>query len=270
MKTITWNDKKIILPEGWHEVTIKQQMIAEKINSTQKHIKSLGIMSAYTGIDVKDLKEAKTNSLIEIMSNLNFISKPINNEAIFKFTFIGEEYNVAETMLKQQFQDFVACQTAMAEYRGEYWKQAVYLLAIMAKKKDETLDSYDVNERATFFIENGMDVETINRVASFFLSRQRVSNFISVLSLPVVQKAIVQGKLAELEVTLSKLKRLRGGNLLIRLWIFVMRLWIKFYIRHWVKSCNSQVSNNSKKNWKQIWKRLQLRMHKRKIKINDK
>lgn len=261
MKTIEFNKNKYIVPESWKEVSVKQQIEAHRLSQNEKYVKAIGVLSAYTNIPVEDLKKAKTPMLLETMKHLAFINTPISSEPLFEFEYKGDKYNVVENIMQQQFQDFIALQTAIAEYKDDYWKQLTFILAIMAKKKGETLDSYDVTERASYL--EDIDVETVNRVAAFFLSSKKALRLISALSSPQAQGIILQSKSEELSSTLSRLKTLRGGNLLIRLWIFVSRLWLRFYMRQWEKRFNSQHSSKPKKSWKQTYKKLLSKMQKR-------
>ncbi len=184
MKTIEFNKKKYDVPQGWHEITIRQQIKVKELASTQTYIKSLGVISAYIGIPIEELRTVKTAEVVDIMNELAFIDTPIDNQPIFKFTFKGEEYSVSDSIVKQEFQDYVAAQTAIAEYQDDEWRTLAYLTAIMAKKDKENLDSYDINERAEYLMD--LDCETCNRIASFFLSSQRLSEYISVLSSPAI------------------------------------------------------------------------------------
>jgi hypothetical protein len=264
MKTIKFNNKIYQIPWDWQSVTLRQQILSESLSSTQTHVKSLGVIAAYTQIPIDELKQANTKDLLEIMTLLSFIDKELSKESLFQFEYKGESYNVSETIIKQQFQDWIAAQTAIAEYKDNNWKQLVYLLAIMAKKDGETLDNFDVNERAEYFMD--VDVETCHRVGAFFLSNQKASEFILMYSSPEVQQEIAQSKIRELKHTLNKLKKQRGGNVLIRLWIGVMNLLIKFYTRQLEKYFNSQVSDNSTKSYNKTWRRLQWMKRKQKTK----
>lgn len=263
MKTIKFLNKNYNCPESWQDVSVRQQIEVETLSNTQTYIKSLGVISAYTGIPIDEIKKANIKDLLEVMQSLSFIDSELSKEPLFEFEYKGDKYSVSETILKQEFQDWIAAQTAIAEYRDNNWKQLVYLLAIMAKRDGESLDSFDVNERAEYLMD--IDVETCQRIGAFFLSNQRVLEFISMYSSPEVQREIAQSKIKELRHTVDKLKKQRGGNVLIRLWIGVMRLSIRFYTRQLEKLCNSQVSDNSIKNSNRTWKKLQWMKRKQKI-----
>lgn len=254
MKTIQFNKQQYSIPESWSEVTIRQQIQAEKFEDSQKHVKTLGVLAAYTGIDIDELKQAETQKLMKVMEYLKFISEPMSTDNLHEFEYKGEKYSVSENLIKQEFQDYVAAQTAIAMYENDKWTQLLYLLAIMAKKGEETLSDYDVNERVQHLME--IDVETCNRVAAFFLSSQRALGLIGMLSSPAAMQQEVQNKVQQLETSLKTLRESRGGNLFIRLWIMIIRKWIRFLNRQSQKYFNSLQSNNSKKSWMPNFKRL--------------
>jgi hypothetical protein len=254
MKEIKLMGKSYNLPTGWDEVSIGMQIEAEKISSSQTYIKTLGVIAAYTGIPIDILRSANRNEVLAISENLSFINTPLTTSQITEFTYKGEKYSVAETILNQEFGDYVAAQTAIAEYGNDTWKQLSYLVAIMAKKDGEKLDDYDVNKRATHFLD--LDILTCNSIAAFFLSNQKASDFIILLSSPEMAQSAVQNRVQQFDHTLNKLKKLRGGNVLIRLWIGISQKYIHYLSHQLEKSFNSSQLKHSKKKWKQKFKRL--------------
>ena len=262
MKEFTLDKVTYQIPESWHEVTIRQQMIAEELQDSQTYVKSLGVLSAYSGIPIDILKHTPTAELTNIMSELSFINTEVDKTPIFKFTYKGEEYNVSESLLNNQFQDYIAGQTAILEYKNNSWKQLSYLVAIMAKKQDETLDSFDLNKRAEFFMD--LDVQTVSQVAGFFLENQKISELISMLSSPEIIKAGVQNKVNELDNTLTVLRMHHGKNFLYRWLTWILRKYTHYIVSQWEKSLNLPASVNSTWSLKQTWKKLLSKKHKRK------
>lgn len=258
MKKIIFNNKTYDCPESWRDISLKMQVEAHNLSQNEKYVKAVGVLSAYTKIPVEDLKKAKTPMLMEVMKNIAFINKPVSEEPLFEFEYKGEKYNILESVTKNQFQDYISLQTVVNMYKDDNWKQLSYIIAIMAKKQGETLDDYDIEERAKYF--EDIDVETLTRVSAFFLKSKKALNLITVFSSPQIQAILVEDKLKDLKNTLSRLKVLRGGNLLIRLWIFVSKRWLHYYMRQWEKSYNSQHSKEQKKTWRETLKRLLLKM----------
>jgi hypothetical protein len=263
MKSIIIANQHYSIPQSWAEVSIRQQMLAETLVDSQQHVKSLGIISAYTSIPIDVLRHVQRDVLSGIMNDLMFIDKPVDKTAIFKFLFKNDLYTVSETIMKQEFQDYIAAETARLQYKDNVWKQLSYLVAIMAKKQGETLDSFDINERAEYMMD--LDVQTVSQVAAFFLQNQKASELVSMLSSPEMQQLAVTSKLQQLNDTLTALGQQRGKNLLIRLWIWMLRRYINFISKLWEKSLNTPVSNNSKKNWMQSCKDWLWKKHRRKI-----
>jgi len=266
MKTIQFLNKKYDIPESWDEVTLKMQMQVSTISHQEKYIKTLGILAGYTGIPVEDLKTAKVNDLERVMKSMTFLQDAIPEEPVMEFSFNGHDYQVATNIIEQQFQDFVAIQTAISNNGETKWLATPYILAVMAKRGEETLDDFDVNARAKEF--EDIPISIANGVAAFFLSNSKVSRSITMLSSPEVQKDILHAKVEELNLSLNKLKQQRGGNILIRLWIMTSRRYIKSLRCQLEKSFSSQPSNNSKKKWKQTFRRLRLKMRKEKVENN--
>lgn len=260
MKTIEFKGKEYQCPESWRDISLKMQVEAHNLSQNEKYVKAIGVLSAYTKIPVEDLKRAEKPLLMETMKHLAFINTPISDEPLFEFEYKGEKYNILESMTKNQFQDYVSLQTVVNMYKDDNWKQLSYIIAIMAKKQGETLDDYDIEERAKYF--EDIDVETLTRVSAFFLKSKKALNLITVFSSPQIQAILVEDKLNELKNIQNRLKAQRGGNLLIRLWIFVSKHWLRFYMRQWEKSYNSQHSKKPKKTWKEIWKGLRLKKQK--------
>ena len=258
MKTIQFNNNKYKIPESWEDVTLKMQMLVSTVASEQAYVKTIGILAGYTSIPVEELKAAKIGDLERIMGSMGFMKTPIPEEPVMEFSHNGEDYQVATNMLDQQFQDYVAIQTAIAEYGDNKWLLTPYILAVMAKRgAEETLDDFDIMERAKLF--EDIPVPIANGITAFFLTSSKASKFITMFSSPVLQESILHAKVKELEDSVSLLRKQRGGNILIRLWTMILRRYIKSLSCQLVKFYSSPVSKPSKKKWKQTFRRLLLR-----------
>ena len=150
MKTIEFSGKKYQCPESYKDISLKMAVEAHNLSQNEKYVKAVGVLSAYTKIPVEDLKKAKTTMLVEVMKNIAFINTPISEEPLFEFEYKGDKYNILESVTKNQFQDYISLQTVVQMYKDDNWKQLSYIIAIMAKKQGETLDSYDIEERAKY------------------------------------------------------------------------------------------------------------------------
>ncbi|GAF77899.1 unnamed protein product [marine sediment metagenome] len=267
MKNIQFNNKKYDIPTVWDDVTLKMQMQVSTISHKEKYVKTLGLLGGYSGIPVEELKKAKLNDCERVMKHMTFMGEPVPDEPVLEFDYAGHHYMVPSTMIEQEFQDYVAIQTAVAEYGDNQWMVTPYILAVMCKRDDEeSIDDFDINERAKHF--EDIPIGIANGVAAFFLSNSLAYKSIGMLSSPEVIHATVQGKIEELNHSLSQLRKQRGGNLLIRLWVTMSRKYTMYLSRNWEKSFNSQQSKSSKKKWKQMFSTSQWKMR-RKNKAKD-
>ena len=266
MKTIQFLNKKYDIPTEWSDITLKMQMEVSQVAHEQKHVKTLGILAGYTGIAVADLKSAKVKDLERVMKHLAFISTPIPDKPIMNFNYNGNDYIIPPNILEQEFQDYVAIQTAIAEYGDNQWLVTPFILAVMCKRNDgdETLDDFDINERAEEF--EDIPVSIANGVAGFFLNNSLAYKSIMMSSSPEVLHATVHAKTKELNLSLSQLRKQRGGNLLIRLWVMISRKYIKSLNKRLEKYYNSQQSKPSKKKWMLTCNTSLLKMRKEKVK----
>jgi hypothetical protein len=255
MKEIKLMGKSYNLPTGWDEVSIAMmQQISELSTDQEDYIYTLNTMSIYSGIEMDILKSLNMKKVSELLPCFEFINSPIPTETVFKFTHNGYEYSVADNLLDQQFQDFVAVQTISVQFKNNKWYMIPYLLAVMAKRDGETLDSFDIRKRADEF--NTLPVTIAVGISSFFLSNSKVLDFISLSSSPEVLQQLLQSKTQQLKDTLRILKNKRGKNLLIRLWIGISHVFIRSIVSAQEKYSNSPVLKSSKKSWIQRFKRL--------------
>lgn len=265
MKTIQFNKEKYNIPTSWDDVSLRMQMEVSTISHQEKYIRTLGLLAGYTGIPVEDLKTAKVNELERVMKHLAFIADEIPAEPVMEFDYKGQHYTVPPTMLEQEFQDYVAIQTAIAEHQNNQWLVTPFILAVMCKRGDgeESIDDFDIRQRAKEF--EDIPIRIANGVASFFLSNLLAYKSIMMSSSPEVLTETVYAKINELNLSLSQLRKQRGGNLLIRLWVMTLRKYTKYLSKNWEKSFNLQQSKPSKTRWKQICSTLRLKMRRKKV-----
>lgn len=260
MKSITFNKQKYNIPTSWDEITLGMQIKVSQVASKQQYVKTIAILAGYTGIAVEELKTAKVHQLTKVMKALSFIKTPIPDEPVMEFEFNGKKFLIKNNMLEQEFQDYVSIQTAIAEHENNQWNVTPIILAVMCKHGDETLDDFDIMERAKEF--EGLPLPIANGIAGFFLSQIKVSNYITMFSSPKVREDILQSKMQELNSTINQLRKQRGGNLLIRLWVLILRKYMKYLNKQLVKSYSSPQSSSLKTKWIRTYKKLVSKMQK--------
>lgn len=175
MKTIKIDDVMYSLPSSWNDITIAKQIKAIDLNKSisNENIRILALVSAYADIPLDELKSMNVNRAKRIVEAMSFLQQPIPNikEPIKEFTFKGQTYYIAQNLMNQEFQDYVSWENILQQYKDEQHKAMNYLIAILAKRKKsngelESMDDYDVNERAKEFEE--LSITIAERIKVFF------------------------------------------------------------------------------------------------------
>lgn len=266
MKEIKFNGNTYSCPESWDEVTIGMQQEVESVASIQKHVRMLGVIAGYTGIPIKELKEAKILDVNQVMESLTFMKDKIPPNKELKWEFEGQTYKVDKNVGDMEFQDFVSIQTILSDYKDRYYDALPILCAILAKREGEKLDDYDPIERAETFKKMPLSVAT--SIAAFFLLKGNYSKVATHLSSPIVQRNILRAKVNDIKATLSPLGQERGGKLRTRLLLGILRLYMKFLERRLRKYYNSMQLEFSTINSKPIYLKSLEKKRKREQKIN--
>lgn len=213
MKRVILNELEYIIPTSWDDITIKdyqriykqigiynESVKEKKINEFDDVMESIKLVSAYSSIPEKELKIADISNVIGIINDMSFIKEEIPSKQIVEFKFKNKLYNVIQSLHKQQFQDYVSLENILQ--RGNNIENMHYILAIMSRiGVEETLDDYDVDERANEFL--NLDIITANNISVFFSSLEKVYTQISMLSSH--PKEVIQMKAQEVMNSLNEL-----------------------------------------------------------------
>jgi hypothetical protein len=212
----------------------------------------LGIIAGYTGIPVDELKSVKINKVNDLMAGLKFMKEPIPINKKLEWKFEGRDYVVDKNLGDMQFQDFVSIQTILAENEDTYYKALPIVVAILCKRKGETLDDFDIHERAK--IMGRMPISIASSIASFFLLNENYYKLLTHLSSPHAQQEIVLGKLRELKRTTNRLGQHNGMTMRYRFLMGVIKTYNKYLEQKLVRHYKSIPSKSSTSNWKQtLW-----------------
>lgn len=230
MKTITVNNKKYITPESWQEVTLKQQIQISKDTDAIiiPELKKFAILSAYAGIPIVELKQAKLTELTEVFKSIKFINEDLPTHSITFFEFNGKKYHCGQNLIEMQFQDFISIENTLAENSGNTQQALPTILAIMCKQvKDngllETIDDYDITARAKEF--EDLPITIAHSLSLFFSASEKVLlNTFPLFLNPENQQVIMQKQIDTVE---SMLKELAGKGLLMRCVAGILRIYLK-------------------------------------------
>ena len=237
MKKFKLNQKEYDCPQNWSEVTLAMQIkvsedAAKIINN--ESLQRIALISGYANIPIEELKKTPVTQIQKLFKYLSFINEPLPTNPITEFEFKGEKYYVIDSIINQQFQDWVSIETAFQNHKDEPYKAMPLVLAILAKRKGETLDDYDLIKRAKEFEELPLTIVEPLRV--FFSTIGKASLILTQLSLKENQETIINNKLKELKSIVNKQV---GGGLFMKFQIGILKLWIKFFERKLRKYFNT-------------------------------
>jgi hypothetical protein len=227
MTKLNIDGKIISVPESWTDVTIKQQLQVERLAKDNPDFKSLAIIAGYCGIDILEVKRMSLQDIKGILDKLGFINSPQSKDPIHEFEFKGVKYSIMRTLLKSEFQDFLSLETVIQNHKDNLYNALPTIVAILAKKEGESLDQFDIEERAKLFQE--LPITIAHRVYVFFCLVAMMSSTDSHKMLAHQDRGI-QELLKNMNDTLT---RPASGGLLMRLLKVTLRSYLKFLKRKW-------------------------------------
>ena len=230
MKQIKLNGKSYSCPQSWAEVTLKQQMkvSADTEKIKLESLKKYAILSGYAGIDVQELKHSKISDLTMLFKALAFINEDLPTTPIIEFRFKDNDYYCGQNLVEMEFQDFISIENAISETSGHTHNALPTILAVMCKRKKangilETIDDYDINERAKLFLD--LPISIAHQLSLFFSTSEKIFSAVSQSFLnPDSQKELVEKQIDSAETTL---KELAGRGWLTRCATGIFRYWVK-------------------------------------------
>lgn len=236
MKKIKFKDIEYTIPTKWEEVTLEKQIQVSEAEKefTNETFKRIALLSGYAGIPVDVLKKSTTSEVAPLIKELKFLNEDLPKEKVNEFEFKGEKYIVAQSLIDQEFQDFVSIETAFSMYKDSSYKAIPLVLAVLCRKEGETLDNYDLQKRAELFKELPMTI--VEPIRVFFYHIGITSSIVTQLSTKDVQEELIKQKIAECKAMLNKQD---GGALYTRLLRGMLRKYLKYLELAWEKSSNS-------------------------------
>lgn len=264
MITKVINRKEYSIPQSWDEITldkvIKVSRDSEEFRSysgvtehfkmaPEKVLSKFSLVSGYCDIDIKDLKKMTTSEAVVLFKQLKFLSEDIPVKDIKEFEFGGDKYYVTQNLRESEFQDHVSIELVLQMHENNMYEALPMLAAIICKRKGESLDDYDLEERSELF--KGLPVTIANSIAVFFYAYEKISRVSSQLySNP--EEAVE----ARINSTLDTMSKPVGRGLLSRLLISILRIYLKYLRRNVKKSLSSIRSKYSTGSYKRTSKRM--------------
>ena len=156
------------VPTSWDEVTLKQQMqvSSDADNIKVEELKKMAVISGYCNIPIEVMRKTSMNKLNNLWKHLTFLNEKLPEESIAEFNYKGDKYSIIEYLINNQFQDYVSLMTAQENHKDDLWNALPIMIAVLAKKEGETLDDFDLDERAKHF--EDLPITIANLLKVFF------------------------------------------------------------------------------------------------------
>jgi hypothetical protein len=219
MEVIKVNDKKYNIPTEWNDITIGMQVMQSRFKQSDSRLYAAHFVNTYTGIPVEILKRMKVDDFKAILMKLKFLtSTKVEDNSVNFFEHKGIKYNVLSSLEKAETQDFLSIESLLQEFKDNQVEAMPYIIAILAKKPNESLDDYDVMERGREFMD--LPYPMVAGIWVFFCQLGRIS-VINSPQFSNLQRVLIQQSLNYTENTLRKraglglLKRLLKATLLL-------------------------------------------------------
>ena len=235
MKKITLNKQKYNCPTSWSDITVQDQIRVSQIAAEHTGLtKNLQLIAGYAKIPVEEIKRTHISKLTNLLKHLDFIVEPMNEDPIYSFEHRGHEYSVMQSLQDAEFQDFISLESVMAMYKDNNFEALPMMIAILCKREGESLDSYDIEERAKEFLD--LPIDTANRVSVFFSRIGLISQINTPTFLEAYQKKTNQELTNSLDELESTIQQSGGQGLLGNLRRWTLRKYAQSFRRDFLSS----------------------------------
>jgi len=245
-----YKNKTYKIPSKWEDITLERY---QDIYNTLKHLKEndekemgltdrinlkIKLISAYTGIDVSTLKSIPYSKINNVIKSLDFLTKEIPSKSISTYVLHDIEYNVLTSLENRQFQDFVSLENALTMNDNDLVTNLHLILSIMSRKSiDETLDDYDIFERANEL--RSLDIVTAHNIGVFFYSLEK--SYRKIMELYSNPKTYIEVLNQDLNQFSNNLV---GRGWYTKLVAGIIMKYMRYYIRQQMKSLPSIQQNS--------------------------
>lgn len=248
MIKVKFNKIDYNVPESWSEVLLEQVIKCQEISDLIPESPVVAIINAYTSIPILELKQSRIQKINEILDILVFLYTPYTPKLMNSFILNNIEYRAEPDISEMCFQDYISIQTILYNYRDNIVRALPRMLAVLAKKPDETLDDIDLDQRSSEFLK--LPYSQAKDLEFFFTSAITSLEVVSRLSLTQKeQREVIMQQFLELNNTMKKRKERVGTSWLTKFQIGFWQIYLKYIKRDLEKSFNSSLTEYSKMNF---------------------
>lgn len=238
MKQINFKDKEYRCPEKWSECSLGMVVETQILDELIPNAPFVSVIAGYVGIPTQEITSASVEEINPIMEALVFINddyKPIPRN---EFELNGSKYSCPEDLRELRFDQWVSVNTILQNHKDSPVRGLAKILASVFIKENETLDSFDLQERSDEFLD--LPLTTSRDIESFFLTKKKELEVYTQLSSMVKgQEEIIRKQLIETINIVNKRKERLSIFSPTRLVIGIYQRYLKSFQKGWEKYCNS-------------------------------
>lgn len=242
MKTLVIDNTTYNIPERWEEITFEKQIAVERYAKEEPAFQELCIIAGYCNIPLSDLKHLHINTVVKLLENLEFIKTPQTSAAITSFVHHGSEYLVMPSLLKAEFQDFISLEVLREQHKDRLYEGLPMMIAILAKREGETLDSFEVEQRAKEFYD--LPITIANGLYAFFL-HSSILYSTDLRESAAFQDQVIQQQLDSIKNILNKQA---GKGLPLRWRALILKKFVKSIESRWNSYYSRSICETEKPN----------------------
>jgi len=199
------------MPESWDDITVKDQIRIANIAQEYTGLTAqLQLIAGYANIPVDVIKKTHINKLPTLVKHLEFITEDLVEEEIEGFEHNGHKYFLMPSLLNAEFQDFVSIEASIQNNKENKYEALPMMIAILAKREDETLDDYNLEERSKEFLT--LPIKTANSISTFFLNLGMLSQLTTQISSEQIIQETEKELIRRFEELENILKQSDGGT----------------------------------------------------------
>ena len=220
---------EIVVPEGWHDVTVNQYQALKELNR-----EDYGSDLSYTNVilqvlcDIPSAEDFNLETLAKIAPHIQFIQKQPSTKKVQSFDYKGETYNWIGDFGKLTVGEAISIEQIIDLEELTYDQSFDVILAVLLRKGNESFNSKSfVKNRAVY---GELPISLVLGMLLFFLSGgvSSINNIVGYSIVTATSKKTIQKRSGKLKRLLQKLKKVQpltnGYQWLIRLVKVIQRM----------------------------------------------
>lgn len=184
MRQVKVNGRYYQLPESWTDVALQRHIDAARaLRDNQGHPKKAmcACISALLGFNESTLLSADVDTYDELRKALDFyFTTHPTPRPCTEFELEGTVFHVPTDMQTQTFGEFVDMDTAVLAHKEDLLAAVPEILAIYCRPRGEKYNPEPEHANARIKLMQGLDLETAEGLAAFFLTSDQISSAITV------------------------------------------------------------------------------------------